>query len=53
MSVTCSSGGVFGVERGYCPMIGGGREIVEPPDPLVATLAPGAGSLPRRPLGGT
>ena len=44
-----TSGGVWGLERGYCLMIGGEREIVRRLDPLFATLAPGAGSLPRTP----
>ncbi len=44
-----TSGGVFGLERGYCLMIGGEPEIVERLDPLFATLAPGSGSLPRTP----
>jgi 6-phosphogluconate dehydrogenase len=44
-----TSGGVWGVERGYCLMIGGEREIVQRLDPLFATLAPGAGSTPRTP----
>jgi 6-phosphogluconate dehydrogenase len=42
-----TSGGVFGLERGYCLMIGGEAEIVKRLDPIFATLAPGAGSLPR------
>jgi 6-phosphogluconate dehydrogenase len=40
-----TSGGVFGLERGYCLMIGGEREVVEKLDPLFATLAPGKGTL--------
>ena len=44
-----TSGGVFGLERGYCLMIGGEREIVERMDPVFATLAPGAGATPRTP----
>ncbi len=52
-----TSGGVFGLERGYCLMIGGETDVVRHLDPLFATLAPGAGSLERTPgrdkLGGT
>jgi len=52
-----TSGGVWGLERGYCLMIGGETEIVRHLDPIFATLAPGAGSLERTPgrdkLGGT
>ena len=44
-----TSGGVFGLERGYCLMIGGEAEVVRCLDPLFATLAPGAGSLARTP----
>jgi 6-phosphogluconate dehydrogenase len=44
-----TSGGVFGLERGYCLMIGGERAVVERLDPLFATLAPGAGALARTP----
>jgi 6-phosphogluconate dehydrogenase len=40
-----TSGGVWGLERGYCLMIGGEAEVVERLDPVFATLAPGAGSL--------
>ncbi|MBC7579825.1 MAG: decarboxylating 6-phosphogluconate dehydrogenase [Tardiphaga sp.] len=42
-----TSGGVWGLERGYCMMIGGDRQIVEQLDPIFATLAPGLGSIPR------
>ena len=42
-----TSGGVWGLERGYCQMIGGEREIVERLDPIFKTLAPGRGNLPR------
>ena len=42
-----TSGGVWGLERGYCLMIGGENDVVRRLDPLFATLAPGAGSLPR------
>ncbi len=44
-----TSGGVFGLERGYCLMIGGEREVVERLDPIFKTLAPGLGDLPRTP----
>jgi 6-phosphogluconate dehydrogenase len=40
-----TSGGVFGLERGYCLMIGGEKDIVRHLDPIFATLAPGVGSL--------
>jgi 6-phosphogluconate dehydrogenase len=42
-----TSGGVWGLERGYCLMIGGKREVVERLDPIFATLAPGAAGIPR------
>jgi len=52
-----TSGGVWGLERGYCMMIGGEVEIVKRLDPILATLAPGIGNIPRTPgrekLGGT
>ena len=41
------SGGVWGLERGYCQMIGGSRKAVERLSPLFETLAPGKGSIPR------
>ena len=44
-----TSGGVWGLERGYCQMIGGELEIVQRLDPIFRTLAPGRGSLPRTP----
>ncbi|HET6277512.1 MAG TPA: decarboxylating 6-phosphogluconate dehydrogenase [Candidatus Polarisedimenticolia bacterium] len=44
-----TSGGVWGLERGYCMMIGGEREVVERLDPIFRTLAPGRGSIPRTP----
>jgi len=44
-----TSGGVFGLERGYCLMIGGEPEVVHRLDALFATLAPGAGDAPRTP----
>ena len=40
-----TSGGVFGLERGYCLMIGGEKDIVRHLDPIFATLAPGVGAL--------
>ena len=42
-----TSGGVWGLERGYCMMIGGEAEVVKHLDPLLATLAPGRGDIPR------
>jgi 6-phosphogluconate dehydrogenase len=42
-----TSGGVWGLERGYCQMIGGPREIVEHLDPIFKALAPGRGDAPR------
>jgi 6-phosphogluconate dehydrogenase len=42
-----TSGGVWGLERGYCMMIGGERETVKHLDPIFAGLAPGAGEIPR------
>jgi 6-phosphogluconate dehydrogenase len=42
-----TSGGVFGLDRGYCLMIGGTPDDVRHLDPLFATLAPGAGSIDR------
>lgn len=44
-----TSGGVRGLERGYCLMIGGAAEVVRRLDPLFVTLAPGRGSIPRTP----
>jgi 6-phosphogluconate dehydrogenase len=44
-----TSGGVWGLERGYCLMIGGDAEIVEHLEPLFASLAPGVNSAPRTP----
>ena len=41
-----TSGGVWGLERGYCLMIGGDRAAFERLDPIFATLAPGRGSIP-------
>ena len=52
-----TSGGVWGLERGYCMMVGGEKNVVQRLDPIFATLAPGAGDVPRTPgrenLGGT
>ena len=44
-----TSGGVWGLERGYCMMIGGEAEVVERLDPIFATLAPGRGDIARTP----
>jgi 6-phosphogluconate dehydrogenase len=44
-----TSGGVWGLERGYCMMIGGESDVVKHLDPVFATLAPGAGDIPRTP----
>ena len=44
-----TSGGVWGLERGYCMMIGGDREVVQRLDPIFTTLAPGIGNLTRTP----
>ena len=44
-----TSGGVWGLERGYCMMIGGETPAVKHLDPIFATLAPGRGDLPRTP----
>jgi 6-phosphogluconate dehydrogenase len=52
-----TSGGVWGLERGYCMMIGGEQEVVKHLDPIFASLAPGVGDIPRTPgrekVGGT
>ena len=52
-----TSGGIWGLERGYCMMIGGEKEVVQRLDPIFAALAPGMGNIPRTPgrenLGGT
>src|SRR5262245_43919213 len=42
-----TSGGVWGLERGYCMMIGGETDVVKYLDPIFATLAPGAGEITR------
>lgn len=44
-----TSGGVWGLERGYCMMIGGPEEVVRHLDPIFKTLAPGIGDIPRTP----
>ena len=44
-----TSGGVWGLERGYCMMIGGAKEIVERLDPIFGALAPGLGDITRTP----
>ena len=44
-----TSGGVWGLERGYCMMIGGPDEAVQRLDPVFKTLAPGVGEIPRTP----
>src|SRR5213080_4677009 len=44
-----TSGGVWGIERGYCLMIGGPDETVRRLDPVFKTLAPGRGEIPRTP----
>jgi 6-phosphogluconate dehydrogenase len=52
-----TSGGVWGLERGYCMMIGGDKEAVDRMDPIFKSLAPGRGTVERTPgrekLGGT
>src|ERR1019366_9152075 len=52
-----TSGGVWGLDRGYCMMIGGPKEAVQRLDPIFKTLAPGKGDIPKTPgrekLGGT
>src|ERR1700747_1723079 len=42
-----TSGGIWGLERGYCMMIGGEKDVVQNLDPVFATLAPGIGNIPR------
>ena len=44
-----TSGGVWGLERGYCMMIGGEDAVVKRLDPVFKTLAPGIGGIPRTP----
>jgi 6-phosphogluconate dehydrogenase len=52
-----TSGGVWGLERGYCMMIGGEKAVVQRLDPIFKALAPGRGDIPRTPgrekMGGT
>jgi 6-phosphogluconate dehydrogenase len=52
-----TSGGIWGLERGYCMMIGGPKEVAQRLDPVFKTLAPGRGNIERTPgrekLGGT
>jgi 6-phosphogluconate dehydrogenase len=44
-----TSGGVWGLERGYCMVIGGEVDVVKRLDPIFSTLAPGTGTIPRTP----
>jgi 6-phosphogluconate dehydrogenase len=44
-----TSGGIWGLERGYCMMVGGPDEAVRRIDPILKTLAPGLGEIPRTP----
>ena len=44
-----TSGGIWGIDRGYCMMIGGPKEAVDHLDPIFATLAPGRGDIPITP----
>ena len=44
-----TSGGVWGIDRGYCMMIGGPADVVRHLDPIFKTLAPGRGDIPRTP----
>jgi len=52
-----TSGGIWGVERGYCLMIGGPQEVFQRLEPIFKALAPGRGNIPRTParvyMGGT
>ena len=52
-----TSGGIWGIDRGYCMMIGGPKEAVQRLGPIFRTLAPGRGDIPRTPgrekMGGT
>ena len=52
-----TSGGVWGLERGYCMMIGGEKDVVQRLDPIFSALGPGIGDIPRTPgrekIGGT
>src|SRR3982751_2451436 len=47
-----TSGGVWGLERGYCLMIGGEKDVVERLDPIFRALAPGAGEIAETPRDG-
>jgi 6-phosphogluconate dehydrogenase len=44
-----TSGGVWGIDRGYCMMIGGRKDVVDHLDPIFSALAPGLGDIPRTP----
>jgi len=44
-----TSGGVWGLERGYCMMVGGEKDVVQHLDPIFSALAPGRGDIPRTP----
>jgi len=44
-----TSGGIWGLERGYCLMIGGDKPVIDRLDPIFAALAPGIGDIPRTP----
>ncbi|SDR50623.1 6-phosphogluconate dehydrogenase [Rhizobiales bacterium GAS113] len=44
-----TSGGVWGIDRGYCMMIGGDKPVVDHLDPIFRTLAPGPGNIPKTP----
>lgn len=44
-----TSGGIWGIDRGYCMMIGGPKEVVDRLDPIFKTLAPGIGPIERTP----
>lgn len=44
-----TSGGIWGLERGYCMMIGGEEKVIKKLDPIFASLAPGVGDIPRTP----
>jgi 6-phosphogluconate dehydrogenase len=52
-----TSGGIWGLERGYCMMIGGEDAVIQRLDPIFSSLAPGLGDVPRTPgrekIGGT
>ncbi len=44
-----TSGGIWGIDRGYCMMVGGDKAAVDALDPILSTLAPGIGTIPRTP----